>query len=216
VNPPDPGATLAMWAAGLAAGVALIASWKVARPGFVLLGTAVSAAIGFLAALAGSGWWAAIAALISLLAIYLRLSRWAAMPLVGASLLWLDAAHPSGSWLIVISGALALGGITSEMLLGHWYLVDPKLPRRALKVLAVVGAIAIAADTVLVQINAVDSSVISPAVLIGLGATSVVLMVAVWFALRVPSYTGVMAATGLSYLATLTGLGAVVIGRAVI
>jgi hypothetical protein len=112
VNPPDPGATLAMWAAGLAAGVALIASWKVARPGFVLLGTAVSAAIGFLAALAGSGWWAAIAALISLLAIYLRLSRWAAMPLVGASLLWLDAAHPSGSWLIVISGALALGGIT--------------------------------------------------------------------------------------------------------
>jgi hypothetical protein len=42
------------------------------------------------------------------------------------------------------------------------------------------------------------------------------LMVGVWFSLRVPSYTGVMAATGLSYLATLTALGAVVIGRAVI
>jgi hypothetical protein len=62
----------------------------------------------------------------------------------------------------------------------------------------------------------VDSSVISPAVLIGLGATTVALMVGVWFSLRVPSYTGVMAATGLSYLATLTALGAVVIGRAVI
>ncbi len=216
MTPPDPGAVLSMWAAGLAAGVALVASWKVARPGFILLGTAVAATIGFLAALAGAGWWAAIAAFISLLAIYLKLSRWAAMPLAGAALLWLDAAYPEFSWLIVISGAIALGGITGEMLLGHWYLVDPKLPRRSLKILAAIGAIGIAVDTVVVQVYAVDTSVISPAVLIGLGATTVVLMVGVWFSLRVPSYTGVMAATGLSYLATLTALGAVVIGRAVI
>jgi hypothetical protein len=205
-----------MWAAGLAAALALVASWKVARPGFILLGTAVAAMIGFLAALAGAGWWAAAAALISLLAIYLKISRWAALPLAGASLLWLDAAYPELSWVIVISGAIALGGITAEMLLGHWYLVDPKLPRRSLKILAAIGAVGIAVDTVLVQVYSVDSSVISPAVLIGLGATTVVLMVGVWFSLRVPSYTGVMAATGLSYLATLTALGAVVIGRAVI
>lgn len=205
-----------MWAAGLAAALALVASWKVARPGFILLGTAVAAGIGLLAALAGAGWWAAAAALTSLLAIYLKISRWAAMPLAGASLLWLDAAYPELSWVIVISGAIALGGITAEMLLGHWYLVDPKLPRRSLKILAGIGAVGIAVDTVLVQVYAVDSSVISPAVLIGLGATTVVLMIGVWFSLRVPSYTGVMAATGLSYLATLTALGAVVIGRAVI
>jgi hypothetical protein len=205
-----------MWAAGLAAALALVASWKVARPGFILLGTAVAAMIGFLAALAGAGWWAAAAALISLLAIYLKISRWAALPLAGASLLWLDAAYPELSWVIVISGAIALGGITAEMLLGHWYLVDPKLPRRSLKILAAIGAVGIAVDTVLVQVYSVDSSVISPAVLIGLGTTTVVLMVGVWFSLRVPSYTGVMAATGLSYLATLTALGAVVIGRAVI
>jgi hypothetical protein len=196
--------------------LALVASWKVARPGFILLGTAVAAMIGFLAALAGAGWWAAAAALISLLAIYFKISRWAALPLAGASLLWLDAAYPELSWVIVISGAIALGGITAEMLLGHWYLVDPKLPRRSLKILAAIGAVGIAVDTVLVQVYSVDSSVISPAVLIGLGATTVVLMVGVWFSLRVPSYTGVMAATGLSYLATLTALGAVVIGRAVI
>ena len=205
-----------MWAAGLAAGVALVASWKVARPGFILLGATVVAGIGFMAAIAGAGWWAAVAALLSLGAIYLKISRWAAMPLAGAALLWLDAANASLSWLIVISGAVALGGITSEMLLGHWYLVDPKLPRRALKILAVIGAIGIAFDTVVVQVFAEDSSVISPVVLIGLGATTLVLMVAVWFSLRVPSYTGVMAATGLSYLATLTALGAVMIGRAVI
>ncbi|MEX0668090.1 MAG: hypothetical protein WD313_07165 [Acidimicrobiia bacterium] len=216
MTPPDPGAVLSMWAAGLAAGVALVASWKVARPGFILLGTSVAATIGFLAAIAGAGWWAAVAAFISLVAIYLKVSRWAAMPLAGAALLWLDAAHPVLSWLIVISGAVALGGITSEMLLGHWYLVDPKLPRRSLKVLAIIGAFGIAFDTVLVQVLAVDSSVISPAVLIGLGVTTVILMVGVWFSLRVPSYTGVMAATGLSYLATLTALGAVMIGRAVI
>jgi hypothetical protein len=205
-----------MWAAGLAAALSLVASWKVARPGFILLGTAVAAMIGFLAALAGAGWWAAVAALISLLAIYLKISRWAALPLAGASLLWLDAAYPELSWVIVISGAIALGGITAEMLLGHWYLVDPKLPRRSLKILAAIGAVGIAVDTVLIQVYSVDSSVISPAVLIGLGATTVFLMVGVWFSLRVPSYTGVMAATGLSYLATLTALGAVVIGRAVI
>jgi len=216
VNPPDPGAILSMWAAGLAAGVALVTFWKVARPGFILLGAGVAALIGFLAALAGSGWWGAVAGFMSLLAIYLRVSRWAALPLAGAALLWLEAAYPAWSWLVLVSGAIALGGITSEMLLGHWYLVDPKLPRWPLKILAGAGAVGIALDTVLVQILTVDSSVISPAVLMGLGVTSVILMVGVWFSLRVRSYTGVMAATGLSYLATLTALGAVVIGRAVI
>ena len=214
-----------MWAAGVGAGVALVASWKVARPGFVLLGTGVAMVVGLLGALAGAGWWAAVAAAISLLAIYLRISRWAALPLAGAALLWLDAANSAladstvnsaGDWWLVISGAIALGAITSEMLLGHWYLVDPKLPRRSLKILAAVGIGGIALDTLVVQLSIADSSVISPAVLLGLGATTVILMVAVWFALRVPSYTGVMAATGLSYLAMLTALGAVVMGRAVI
>ncbi len=216
MTPPDPGAVLSMWAAGLGAALALVASWKVVRPGFILLGTGAAASIGFLAALAGAGWWAGIAAAISLLAIYLKISRWAAMPLAGAALLWLDAAHAEFTWPIAIAGAVALGGITAEMLLGHWYLVDPKLPRRSLKILAAIGAVGIAVDTVLVQVYAVESSVVSPAVLIGLGVTTAILMVGVWFSLRVPSYTGVMAATGLSYLATLTALGAVVIGRTVI
>ena len=210
-----------MWAAGIGAGVALVASWKVARPGFVSLGTAVTVVIGLLAAAAGAGWWAAVAAAISLLAIYLKVSRWAALPLAGAALLWLDAANSTGAnsmggWWVVISGAIALGGITSEMLLGHWYLVDPKLPRRSLKILAAIGTAGIALDTALVQLSVADSPVISPAVLLGLGATTVVLMVGVWFSLRVRSYTGVMAATGLSYLATLTALGSVVLGRAII
>ncbi|MGB8361347.1 MAG: hypothetical protein WCE80_08120, partial [Acidimicrobiia bacterium] len=45
--------------------------------------------------------------------------------------------------------------------------------------------------------------------------TSIILMAAVIGALRYPAYSGVMAATGLSYLALLTTLGAVFVGRAV-
>jgi hypothetical protein len=38
-------------------------------------------------------------------------------------------------------------------------------------------------------------------------------MVGVLFSLRVKSYTGVMAATGLSYLATITALAVAIISR---
>ena len=49
---------------------------------------------------------------------------------------------------------------------------------------------------------------------VALAATSLLLMAAVWFALGYPSYPGVMAATGLSYLAVLTSLGSVILVRA--
>ncbi len=48
---------------------------------------------------------------------------------------------------------------------------------------------------------------------VALALMSTLLAVAVWFALREPSYAGVMAATGLSYLAVLTVFGTVVTGR---
>ncbi len=41
-------------------------------------------------------------------------------------------------------------------------------------------------------------------------------MVAVIGALRYPAYSGVMAATGLSYLAVLTTLGGIFLGRALL
>jgi hypothetical protein len=46
-----------------------------------------------------------------------------------------------------------------------------------------------------------------------LAATTVALMVMVWVALGEQGYSGVMAATGLSYLAVLTAIGAAVMGR---
>ena len=48
---------------------------------------------------------------------------------------------------------------------------------------------------------------------IALAVFTFVLIIAVWYALQEPSYTGVMAATGLSYLAVLTAFGEVVLGR---
>jgi hypothetical protein len=51
---------------------------------------------------------------------------------------------------------------------------------------------------------------------LGLLVMSLLLMIGVLGALRYPAYSGVMAATGLSYLAVLTTLGAVFLGRAVV
>ncbi len=45
---------------------------------------------------------------------------------------------------------------------------------------------------------------------------SLLLVIAVWVALRGPAYSAVMAATGLSYLAVLTVMGASVAGRTLI
>ena len=49
-----------------------------------------------------------------------------------------------------------------------------------------------------------------------LSVLSGVLMLAVWFALKEPAYSAVMAATGLSYLAVLTVIGAGVTGRSLV
>lgn len=222
MTPPDPGAILAMWAAGLAAGVAVVSSWKVARPGFVLLGAGVCSLLGGLAALAGAGLVAWVGTALCVTAGILRSSKWSPLATSLASLALLFAA--GWSWLAInawglalaVVGALALGGITAEMLLGHWYLVDPKLPRWPLRRLAIVGGIGMVADAIVVA--SADGfhtqATVAPGVLLVLSATTVLLMVAVWFSLKGKSYTGVMAATGLSYLATLTALGAVVLGRA--
>jgi hypothetical protein len=120
-------------------------------------------------------------------------------------------------WFPAVGGVLFLGGVTSEMTLGHWYLVDPSLPRWALQRLAIVGAVGLAAEIgyVLWKVGApwtaADSflgwAFVALAVMTGL------LVAGVWFSLKEPSYTGVMAATGLSYLAVLTAFGVAMVGR---
>jgi hypothetical protein len=111
-----------------------------------------------------------------------------------------------------LTAALALGGVTGEMALGHWYLVDPRLPRWTLKALAIGGVVGLAADASVLAVVGLPPGGATIAYWV-LMATSVLLMGGVFGSLRYPAYAGVMAATGLSYLAVLTTLGGVFLGR---
>jgi len=118
--------------------------------------------------------------------------------------------------LSAITGALAVGGVTGGLFLGHWFLVDPRLPRWALKRVGWAGLVGLASDSALLLAKGGLSGGSEPWVEVAfvvLAVTSFLLMVGVWFALDQPRYSGVMAATGLSYLAVITTVGAVVAGR---
>ena len=95
------------------------------------------------------------------------------------------------------------------------YLVDPRLPRWALKRLAIAGVFGLASDAVIVAIRGglgTGNATLTTAFGL-LSGTSVLLMVGVWYSIKEEGYEGIMAATGLSYLAVLTSLGAIALGR---
>jgi hypothetical protein len=201
-----------MWAAGIAAGASLVLHWRVVGRGFLILSVAVSVVIGATGAAAGAGLWAVAASLAAVTALVA--GRLAVYALAGAALLWGLAGIGRGDLLGTLTGAVALGGVTAEMLLGHWYLIDPRLPRWALRNLGWLGLAGIGADSILTWSSLAPDPFVSPAVVAALGLTTMALLVGVLLSLRVSSYTGVMAATGLSYLAVLTALGSVLVGRA--
>jgi hypothetical protein len=101
------------------------------------------------------------------------------------------------------------------MALGHWYLVDPRLPRSILRTLAAIGILGLVADAAVLVVAGLPAGGATIAFWV-LMATSVALMVGVIASLRYPAYSGVMAATGLSYLAVLTTLGGMFLGRALV
>lgn len=213
----SPEVVLAMWAAGVAGSGAAVAYWRIVGPGYLWLVAAIVALIG------GSAWYfdpgvlAAAAALVGAGAALVARNRGAAAIALGvSSLSFLVGAAVAGSPLPAITGGAALGGITGEMLLGHWFLVSPRMPRWPLRALAVIGGAAIALDWLAHFASGIPpaTSAVPLIASVALAATSVVLMAAVWFALGYPSYPGVMAATGLSYLAVLTSLGSVILIRA--
>jgi hypothetical protein len=208
---------LAMWAGGIAAGAALIAWWRIVGRGFIWLAAGVAGVLGAGAAALGGGVPAVLGAVFAGSSILAATRPKLASLLLAASAgVLVSSAALAGDALLAVSGAAALGAVTDEMLLGHWYLVDPRLPRWALRTLAVVGVAAAALDGVLLLVRGVwNGSVIAWAFVVAASAT-VVLMAAVLGALRQPSYTGVMAATGLSYLAVITSLAATVLGRSLL
>ena len=131
------------------------------------------------------------------------------------------------SLLRTIVGAAFLGSVTDAMLLGHWYLVQPGLPRRHLNELvqavgwvwpAEVAALLLPTGMLSVWTGGVDDGWNGT-----LGwfwgacaVTTIVLVFVTKAALRERYYSAVMAATGLLYLAILTAFGTDLVARAVL
>lgn len=203
-----------MWAAGVAAGGAWVASQRIVGRGFDWLVAGTASVLAAAAAWAGGGPWAIVAAVSAMIAAVLGGRRIPVVAsLIASAVTALLSAALIDSWLLAVTGSLTLGGITVEMLLGHWFLVDPRLPRSALRTLASLGALGAGTDLAVSFLGGIEGLVPVSATL-SLGVVTLVLMVLVYLALRERGYSGVMAATGLSYLAVLTGAGAVAASRA--
>ncbi len=207
---------LVAWAAGLALVSGVVALLRLVGPGFTWLVASVAAAIGLVGAFAPDPWWARFGLILLALGLLTARNRQLSGILqLFAGLALVIQASSGGGWAPAITAALALGGVTGEMALGHWYLIDPRLPRSALKILCILGIAGLAADATLLATAGLPAGGATVAFWV-LMATSVVLMAGVFGSLRYPAYAGVMAATGLSYLAVLTTLGGMFLGRALV
>ena len=124
-------------------------------------------------------------------------------------------------------GALFLGAVSDAMLLGHWYLVQPGLGREPIRELVKAVAALWPFELIVYLIPIGMVSVLNGSVDDGYGGlmgwmwvvasiTTIGLVIATWFALKERSYSAVMAATGLMYLAILTGFGMDLLPRALL
>jgi hypothetical protein len=131
------------------------------------------------------------------------------------------------SLLRTFAGAAFLGSVTDAMLLGHWYLVQPGLPRRHLNELVQAVGWVWPVEVVALLLPTGMVSVWTGAVDDGWNGTlgwfwaacavaTIVLVFVTKAALRERYYSAVMAATGLLYLAILTAFGTDLVARAVL
>ena len=132
-----------------------------------------------------------------------------------------------GALLRVVIGTFFLGAVSDAMLLGHWYLVQPGLPRRILNELVVTVRWLLPFQVVAMLLPTGMFSVFGGSVDDGWGGmlgwfwlacavTTAVLIEVTIRALKERSYSAVMAATGLMYLAILTAFGTDLVARAVL
>jgi len=152
-------------------------------------------------------------------------------PVVGAAGLLAASVFSGGPVVLaaarLLVGAAFLGCVSDAMLLGHWYLVQPGLPRDAVKQLvratAIVWPLEVAVmlwPTGMVQVlnGTVDDGWkgILGWTWLACAAATIILVGVTWAALKERSYSAVMAATGLLYLAILTAFGTDLLARAVL
>ncbi|MFM8863046.1 MAG: hypothetical protein ACKOIA_11445 [Acidimicrobiia bacterium] len=148
--------------------------------------------------------------------------------IVGVIAAALEAGDPH--WLAVarfVVGAAFLGAITDAMLLGHWYLVQPGLPRGALLELVSWCTWLWIPEVLLLLVPTGMVSAVNGTIDDGYNGlltwfwvmcaiTTVGLLITTRLALRERAYSAVMAATGLLYLAILTAFGTDLVARALL
>ncbi len=212
----QPAFLLLAWGAGLVFVGGGVTVRRIVGPGFTWLTAAVAALVSLPGALSGGSWWARGGLLLLAVAVLWTSNRaFSGIMLLAGGVLLIVEASQIGGVGPAISAAAALGGVTGEMLLGHWYLIDPRLPRSALRFLALTGIFGLLSDAFVLALLGLPKGGVVVVYWV-LMATSVLLMGGVLGALRYPAYAGVMAATGLSYLAVLTTLGGVFLGRVLV
>lgn len=229
----SPGLVLTQWAAGMIAVVFVVNRWKVTSPGYAWLVDACAVGFGLLAWAAGgrTEWPLLVLAGGGTLAIVLSVAKLRGWPQAAAeavaaaagavACVRLGAASmdPAAMGAVrALAGAAFLGAVSDAMILGHWYLIDPTLPKVAIRRLNAIAAatLAVLAITLLLPPSSVLGAFDS-ATLLALGwlATSVfcgILVFLVARALREKGYAAVMSATGLLYVATMVAVGVVVTG----
>ena len=127
--------------------------------------------------------------------------------------------------LRVLVGAAFLGAVTDLMLLGHWYLVQPGMTRKLLNELTNAVLFIWPLEVVVMILPTGMISVLNGSIddgwngilgyfWLGCATLTGVLTVFTRAALKERSYSAVMAATGLSYLAILTAFGTDLVARA--
>jgi hypothetical protein len=126
-----------------------------------------------------------------------------------------------------LAGAAFLGSVTDAMLLGHWYLVQPGLPRRLLVELVRWTGWTWWPEVILLLVPTGMISAITGDIddgwngllvwfWVACAVTTIVLVQVTKAALKEREYSAVMAATGLLYLAILTAFGTDLVGRMIL
>ena len=138
-----------------------------------------------------------------------------------------DGGNDAVAIIRTIVGAAFLGFVSDAMLLGHWYLVQPGLPRRHVNEIVKAFLFIWPLEVIVMLIPTGMFSVFTGSVDDGWGGqlgwfwvacaiTTRVLAVVTLKALQERAYSAVMAATGLMYLAILTAFGTDLVARAVL
>ena len=147
-------------------------------------------------------------------------------PAIGAVALVAAAASAGGPLALALArllvGAAFLGAVSDAMLLGHWYLVQPGLDRAPLRELVRWTACIWPVEVALLLVppgmagRLTGDDTLFGWIWLVCAAGTIVLAFAVQAAVRERSYSAVMAATGLLYLAILTTFGTDLVARAVL